>query len=284
MGRYLLAAVAAAAISSPALARDGSPYVGVDVGALLADDTKFDFEDLDTDIDNAIAVNYENFGIDIGLVGGHDFGMFRVEGELAYKRASVEEVHLSPQIEDTAEEAFIDADGRTSVLSAMANALIDIGDENSWSGFLGGGVGIARVKSRVEFSGDFPTIPATDFGFSDSDSAVAWQLLAGVRTALSPNIDLGLKYRFFNVRSFEFHDSTTDAELEGKFRSHSLMASLTYNFYTPAPPPAPPPPPPPAPPPPATQTCPDGSVILATEACPAPPPPPPPPPPAPERG
>jgi hypothetical protein len=55
----------------------------------------------------------------------------------------------------------------------------------------------------------------------------------------------------------------------------------------PAPPPpvveAPPPPPPP-PPPPATQTCPDGSVILATATCPAPPPPPPPPPPAPERG
>jgi hypothetical protein len=43
-----------------------------------------------------------------------------------------------------------------------------------------------------------------------------------------------------------------------------------------------PPPPPPAPP--ATQTCPDGSVILATDVCPAPPPPPPPPPPEPERG
>ena len=45
-----------------------------------------------------------------------------------------------------------------------------------------------------------------------------------------------------------------------------------------------PPPPPPPPPPPATQTCADGSVILATEACPVPPPPPPPPPPQPERG
>ena len=43
-----------------------------------------------------------------------------------------------------------------------------------------------------------------------------------------------------------------------------------------------PPPPPPAPP--ATQTCPDGSVILATDMCPAPPPPPPPPAPLPERG
>ncbi len=42
----------------------------------------------------------------------------------------------------------------------------------------------------------------------------------------------------------------------------------------------------PAPPPeaPATQTCADGTVILASEMCPAPPPPPPPPPPAPERG
>ena len=47
---------------------------------------------------------------------------------------------------------------------------------------------------------------------------------------------------------------------------------------------APPPPPPePAVPAPATQTCSDGSVILASDACP-PPPPPPPPPPAPERG
>ena len=42
------------------------------------------------------------------------------------------------------------------------------------------------------------------------------------------------------------------------------------------------PPPPPAPP--ATQTCPDGSVILATDSCPLPPAPPPPPQPAPERG
>lgn len=50
-----------------------------------------------------------------------------------------------------------------------------------------------------------------------------------------------------------------------------------------APPPPPPPPPPPAPPP-ATQTCADGSVILATDSCPLPPPPPPPPVAEPERG
>ena len=48
-------------------------------------------------------------------------------------------------------------------------------------------------------------------------------------------------------------------------------------------PPAPPPPPPVVEAP-ATQTCTDGSVILATDSCPLPPPPPPPPAPEPERG
>ncbi len=67
-----------------------------------------------------------------------------------------------------------------------------------------------------------------------------------------------------------------------------LWVGATIDFLPPKPAPAPvvpaAPPPPPPPPPPATQTCPDGSVILATETCPVPPPPPPPPPPAPERG
>ena len=68
-----------------------------------------------------------------------------------------------------------------------------------------------------------------------------------------------------------------------------VWLGATIDFIPPkraplAPPPVVAPPPPPPPPPPATQTCADGSVILATEACPVPPPPPPPPPPAPERG
>ncbi len=66
-----------------------------------------------------------------------------------------------------------------------------------------------------------------------------------------------------------------------------FLAGFNYKFganrAAPAAPPPPPPPPPPPAPPPATQTCSDGSVILATDACP-PPPPPPPPAAEPERG
>jgi hypothetical protein len=65
-----------------------------------------------------------------------------------------------------------------------------------------------------------------------------------------------------------------------------LGLDLLWGGSPPAPPvvEVPPPPPPPPPPPAPTQTCPDGTVILATATCPAPPPPPPPPAPAPERG
>jgi iron complex outermembrane receptor protein len=69
----------------------------------------------------------------------------------------------------------------------------------------------------------------------------------------------------------------------GQPRTIGLTFRQKFRAAPPPPPPLPPAPPPP-PPPPATQTCPDGTVILATEMCPAPPPPPPPPPPAPERG
>ncbi|MBA3525944.1 MAG: TonB-dependent receptor, partial [Sphingomonas sp.] len=71
------------------------------------------------------------------------------------------------------------------------------------------------------------------------------------------------------------------------FNGRFLYARASMNFGAPAAaaryvaPVEAPPLPPPAPP--ATQTCPDGSVIMATDYCAAPPPPPPPPP-APERG
>jgi hypothetical protein len=83
--------------------------------------------------------------------------------------------------------------------------------------------------------------------------------------------------------------TTRSNQLFGVFLGEPRMYGLTLRGKlgaTRAAPPvevAPPPPPPP-PAAPATQTCSDGSVILATDSCPLPPPPPPPPAPEPERG
>ncbi|MFL6735440.1 MAG: autotransporter domain-containing protein [Sphingomonas sp.] len=145
---------------------------------------------------------------------------------------------------------------------------------------------------------------------------------AGAMGGVVPEVNLGYRYRFGDERS-QFHgwftpDPENDFDIvssaqkkgtflaglsvggkvgpvdlrigyEGEFNGSVTSHSGNFKIVLPlgghaAPPPPPPPPPAPPPPPPATQTCADGSVILATEACPAPPPPPPPPPPAPERG
>jgi opacity protein-like surface antigen len=278
MRKYLLAAVAAAAIASPAAARDGSVYVGADLGAMMPVDNNFDIETPTDSFSNAMNLDYD-VGYDIDINGGYDFGMFRAEAELGYKRASANEVTFSTLV-DPAIGPY-DADGKGSVLSLMVNGLLDFDGGDGWGGFVGAGVGVAKVKVDTTFTGAATGL--NEFSIDDSDSGFAWQAVAGVHFAVSQNIDLGVKYRFFHVPNVTLRDSTAGVSLEDHWRSHSILARLTYNFYTP-PAPVEAAPPPPPPPPPATQTCPDGSVILATEACPAPPAPPPPPPPAPERG
>ncbi len=290
MRRYLLAAVAAAAVASPAAARDGSGYIGVEGGLLFPRDNEFDvivdYGDNEAPPDGVVEYNDGveldyNSGIDLDLIAGYDFGMFRLEAELGWKRASVDELNVSGELSDDLllydDELVIDdfeLDDRVSVLSFMANGLLDFGSDEGFGGYVGAGFGRARVKM-----------------FDDRDSAWALQVIAGVRTAVSDQLDIGLKYRFFRTGRVDFDDDGFAGDLgilgfdaDTRFRSHSLLLSFIYNFAPPPPPPAPPAPPPPPPPAPATQTCPDGSVILATDACPAPPPPPPPPPPEPERG
>ena len=328
----LLSATALAVAASPAAARDGQPYFGVEGGVLFPRDQDGDIDvdytttqtptapaapagPADVTFGDALAIEYKR-GLDLDAVAGYDFGLFRIEGELGYKRAKLDEFDIDQGFIDALNTALnrpsavpdpgapgfvplvasdFDLDGRMRIQSLMLNGLIDIGDEAGFSVYAGAGFGRVRAK----FAGQ-------------RDNAWAGQLIAGARTALSDNIDFGLKYRYFRTQKLSLADDsavsllgnanrfvinpttptivdqTTSANLftnfEQRFRSHSLLASLIFNFGAPAAVllPPPPPPPPPVEAPPATQTCPDGSVIMATDIC--PPPPPPPPPPAPSVG
>ena len=283
----LLAAVAAAAVASPALAQSTGPYVGIEGGVLFPNrthvDATVDYVDPatpDTTFNNVFSVKSKT-GFDVDAIGGYDLGMFRIEGELGYKRANLDSLHLNPDFvtayEDATGVTLADTDfnlnDHVTVLSAMLNGLVDV-DAGGVRLYGGGGFGRANVKM-----------------LGDKDNAWAWQLIAGASVPVSSNVDVGLKYRYFRTGNLNFNDNValTDAGVvfasSDHFSSHSLLASLVFNFGAPAPmemAPPPPPPPPPAPEP--TQTCPDGSVIPASSACPAPPPPPPPPPAPVERG
>ena len=252
-------ALASTTLATPAFARDHSGYVGLEAGGMIVEDTRFDFDNNDDlFVDNGVEIGHK-VGFDIDLVGGYDFGAFRLEAELGYKHASVDEIGFDDQLQLEQLGGFFDADGSVKSVSGMINALVDFGGDDGWSGYLGGGVGLASVKYNSEVDdalfgtpgSPLPEPPLTSFDVSDSDSGFAWQLIAGVRAPISANIDLGLKYRFFNAGRISLNGDANegDFDLTGKWRSHSLLASLIYNFAAPPPPPSPPPPPPPPPPP-----------------------------------
>jgi outer membrane protein OmpA-like peptidoglycan-associated protein len=233
-------ALASTALATPALARDKSWYVGIEGGAMIV-------EDIDYDIGatrNAATVDHD-YGYDVDGVIGYDFGGFRVETEVGYRSATVDgysSTVTTPRYTSTGAlvatpaGSYDYAGGRTSALSFMLNGLLDFGEDDGIQGFVGGGVGVARVKANYALNtrGNF---------VDDSDTVFAWQGLAGIRAPLTDHVDATLKYRFFNADNVKLVDAT-NRTFDGRYRSHSILGGLTYNFGSPTPPPPPPPPPP----------------------------------------
>ncbi len=264
-------ALASTALASPSMARDGQWYVGVDGGAMLV-------EDLDLDIGAAPIEGTANTdtGYDFGAVVGYDFGGFRLEAETSYRetdlRSFASSVSAIPggAAATLATPGLKPTGGDANALSFMLNGMLDFGDDDGLQGFVGAGAGVARVDVQQVFGG-----PSW---LDDSDTGFAWQAIAGVRAPLSDSWDVGLKYRFFNAANVDLVDRL-GRDVSTRFRSHSIMGSLVYNFggeevveviETPPPPPpvvnVPPPPvvnvpPPPKPVPPVVR-CNTGPYIV----------------------
>ena len=271
----IVVALSSTVLATPALARDGAWYIGGDFGAMIVEDVEYDVGTTE----DAIVVDHE-YGFDGAGFVGYDLGAFRLEAEVAYKKARIDELETTLRLPGqgpgalggTTAQTFLNAGGgNTTALSFMVNGLLDFGDDDGISGFLGGGVGIARVNfnNQRAFANQGAFI-------DDSDTRFAWQLLAGVRQAISDNMDVTVRYRFFNVSDLETVGFAGN-DFSTRLRTHSLLGGITFNFggAEPLPPPLPPvvpvvtPPPaplPPAPPPPVQ--CPGGTTVPAGQTCP----------------
>src|SRR5688500_13038294 len=126
-------ALASTALATPAVARDGSWYAGIEGGLMIVEDLELDYESAPLDVSNGVDIGH-NKGIDVDLIAGHDFGMVRAEAELGYKRASIDEIgFLTALVNTQLSGGFYEAEGRGRAISAMANVLVDFGDDDSWS-------------------------------------------------------------------------------------------------------------------------------------------------------
>ena len=185
-------ALSSTLLATPAFARNGAWYIGGDFGAMIVEDTHVNVGGNSNTFDIS-----HHYGYDGDINVGYDLGRFRIEAEGAYKRADLDNIINSIGLpgQGPTWPSQSRLGGHAAALSFMLNGLIDFGDDNGISGFLGGGVGIARVeyKDARVFTNQGPAFA------DDSDTRFAWQLEAGVRQAVTDNIDITLKYRFFNV-------------------------------------------------------------------------------------
>ena len=199
MRKYLLAAAATVAIASPAMARDGAPYIGFEAGVVFPRDSDADVDVVYTTLNvpggvvgtpagpasfsdnNAISLDAKT-GYDIGFFGGYDFGMWRLEGEVDWKHANLDDLSVDSSFLTALNAglnrpgtlpAFVEndfnLDEAVGALSFMLNGLIDMGDQDGLSFQAGAGAGWTKVKL-----------------IDDKDGAFAWQLILGAQYALSP--------------------------------------------------------------------------------------------------
>ena len=227
MRLFMSAAVLATFFAVPAHARDGHFYVGGDLGLILATDSDLEFVPGGAAGSTGSADLNIGTGFDGGIYVGHDLGPIRLEAEASYRTAGANSIdsNFTAGNGATISAGKQDADGKVKVLSFMGNAMLDIGDQDAFSFFIGGGAGYAKIRydniRRVSGSNDV---------LDDGDWRFAWQATAGVRKAISSNVDATLRYRFFNANGKADLIGVGGRVVDDRFRSHSLMAGVTFNF------------------------------------------------------
>ncbi len=228
MRRELMwAALLAAVSAAPAQARNGDFYVGGEMGVMFATDGDLVFTPGGAaGTTGNVDLGYQR-GFDGGLFFGYDLGPVRIEAEASYRTADVDMIDSDFTVGNgnVVAAGRRPAGGDVSVLSFMGNAMVDFGNEDRLSFFIGAGAGYAKL----DYNGVRSFANQGEL-LDDGGWRFAWQLMAGVRQAVSENVDVTLRYRFFNAGGSPDLIGVGGRVVDDSFQSHSLMGGIVFNF------------------------------------------------------
>jgi opacity protein-like surface antigen len=198
-------------------------YVGLHGGINIPRDTRSEFDSpglpggvgfITTDADNGY-----RFG---GALGYTFTRHLSAEIELSYTRNSLDTLDVV-SIAFPAGSGPLAAKGSASTLSGMVNGYFSL-PMDRFRPYVGAGIGVTRVSAH---GAGFAGVPGeTD----DSDTAFTWQLMAGVGFQLSPNLELGARYRFQHVNSYTLINSGGDEQRVDGSEGHSFEVTLKFAF------------------------------------------------------
>jgi len=202
-----------------------------------------------------IYTSRQDEGYLLGGALGWKMDQLRLELGLDFANAGIKSVSLNNANSTS-------ASGSMRNTSGMLNAFWDFRTDSAFVPYIGIGVGATSVRlDNVRRNGALLS--------DSSDLEFAYQPMVGVNFFVTPNLALGLQYRYFASvdPSFSFPGGRVGVKNE----SHNVLASLTWYFGAPeAPPPVQPapvvyqPPPQPAPPPPVVVAAPPPQPVVYT--------------------
>ncbi|WP_416898425.1 MAG: OmpA family protein [Minwuia sp.] len=134
----------------------------------------------------------------------------RLEGEAAYRHNGLNEI------------GGVNASGYLGAGSLMANVLFELDNDMGIYPYFGGGIGGAILNIN---DGNANNVVVLD----DRDVVLAYQGLAGIAFALSPNLSLIGEYRYFRTSEADFSNAA-GATVTTDFTSHTAMLGLRYRF------------------------------------------------------
>lgn len=173
-------------------------YVGIEGGVSLFNNT-----DLTTPGYPKMTLSHDT-GSMYGINLGADYDVIRLEGELSYRRATP--TKASGNGRNYSLSGF-----SASALSYMINVIYDFKTDFAVKPFVGVGAGWVNVKLSSS-SG------------SDSDMTFGYQLIAGVSTPITKNINIDASYRFQGSPDLRSNGETWT------YSSNNFLVGARLNF------------------------------------------------------
>ena len=201
----VLAAVAAGALATPALAQEPAPYVQINLGASISGDVDLEADDGVSTFSGEADLETGTFG---SIVGGASLGGgWMLEGEA---------VLLTNEIDTAAADAALGAplDAQLEARALMVNGVYTF-EAGSFRPYVGAGAGFGNSRYRLA-------------GESEDDMGLAWQGKAGVVIPGPQNLSWDIGYRYLSLPSFEVRDAGASVDVDASAHIVSVGARISF--------------------------------------------------------
>lgn len=155
----------------------------------------------------------------------------RVELEYNYRKPTVKSM-FTPY-HDSGDSILYADKVKVSHDSMMVNAYYDFNTNTKFTPYVGGGIGVARLKANGK-EAIAANVGKTDFygvdGLSRSKNNFAWNVGAGVGYQVNENVTIDAGYRYVDNGSISVWSLDGANKLEAESKSHEFLLGVRYEF------------------------------------------------------